>query len=94
MERTLNSANPVNTDESSSKPSLVVSCFGTDDKLVKTLKAQEDNLLKSNSFKNSVKPLYQFVKKTAPNIGSMLSVVKTLALGRKNGKTTPCTCKL
>ena len=90
MERTVNPVNPINTDESSSKPILVVSCFGTDDKLVKTLKAHEDDLLKTNSFKNSAKPLFQFVKKTGPNIGSMLSVVKSLALGRKNGKTTPC----
>ena len=90
MERILNPVSPVNADESSSKPILVVSCFGTDDKLVKTLKTHEDDLLKTNSFKNSSKPLFQFVKKTASNIGSMLSIVKSLALGRKNGKTVPC----
>ena len=89
MQRILNQ--PSNTTkDTNSKPILVVSCFGTDDKLVKTLKSQEDDLLQTNSFKDSSKPLFQFVKKTGPNIGNMLSVVKSIALGKKLGKTTPC----
>ena len=90
MDRDLNPSNPDDTDDSDSKPILVVSCFGTDDKLVKTLKSHENELLKTNSFKKSKKPLFQFVKKTAPNLGSMLSVHKSIALGSKSGTTTPC----
>ena len=85
---------PVNTDEpeedNTSKPILVVSSFGTDEKLVNTLTSQEDELLKTNSFKNSTKPLFQFVKKTGPNLSNMLSVLKSLALGKKSGKTVAC----
>ena len=52
MQRILNQ--PSNTTkDTNSKPILVVSCFGTDDKLVKTLKSQEDDLLQTNSFKDS-----------------------------------------
>ena len=50
-------------EETNTKPILVVSSFGTDEKLVNTLKTQEDELLHTNSFRNSSKPLFQFVKK-------------------------------
>ena len=89
MQRILNQSSSTSED-TNSKPVLIVSCFGTDEKLVKTLKSQEDDLLKTNSFKNSSKPLFQFVKKTGPNIGNMLSVVKSIALGKKIGNTVPC----
>ena len=46
--------------------------------------------MKTNSFKNASKPLFQFIKKTGANIGSKLSVLKSLALGNKNGNTVPC----
>ena len=78
-----------NADENS-KPILVISQHGTDDRLVKSLKRHEDDLLKTNSFKNSRKPLFQFVKKIGPNLASKLSVLKSLALGEKRGKTVPC----
>ena len=90
MPRTLTKLSSTVEEDTNSKPILVVSCFGTDDKLVKTLKSQEDNLLQTNSFRNSVKPLFQFVKKTAPNLSNMLSVLKSLALGKKRGNTFPC----
>ena len=77
-------------EETNTKPILVVSSFGTDEKLVNTLKSQEDELIHTNSFKNSSKPLFQFVKKTGPNLSNMLSVLKSLALGKKSGKTVPC----
>ena len=90
MQRTLTKLSNTVEKDNNSKPILVVSCFGTDDKLVKTLKSQEDKLLQTNSFKNSAKPLFQFVEKTAPNLSNMLSVLKSLALGKKKGKTVPC----
>ena len=34
--------------------------------------------------------IFQFVKKTGANIGSKLSVLKSLALGNKIGNTVPC----
>ena len=70
-------------EETNTKPILVVSSFGTDEKLVNTLKSQQDELLHTNSFRNSAKPLFQFVKKTGPNLSNMLSVLKSLALGKK-----------
>ena len=88
MERSLTPSKPDESDDT--KPILVVSCFGTDEKLVKTLKSYEDDLSKTNSFRSAVKPLFQFVKKTGPNIGSKLSVLKSIALGRKVGTTVPC----
>ena len=82
---------PQATDEESpSKPILIVSCYGTDDKLVNTIKASEEDLVKTESFKNSSKPIFQFVKKTGSNIGSKLAVLKSLALGNKKGRTVPC----
>ena len=36
------------------------------------------------------KPLFKFVKKTGANVGSKLSVLKSLALGNKLGITSPC----
>ena len=77
-------------EDSTSKPILIVSCHGSDEKLVKSIKANEEELLKTETFKNTPKPVFQFVKKTASNIGSKLSILKSLALGRKSGLTVPC----
>ena len=77
-------------DDQPAKPILIVSCNGTDDKLVKTVKKFEDELSKTNSFKDASKPLFQFVKKTGANVGSKLSVLKSIALGKNKGKTVPC----
>lgn len=73
-----------------SKPILIVSCHGTDEKLVKTIMASEEDLVKTESFKKLSKPIFQFVKKTGSNIGSKFSVLKSIALGKKNGQTVPC----
>ena len=89
MERQLERAS-VTDEGSTSKPILVVSCHGTDEKLVKTIMASEDDLVKTESFKKLSKPIFQFVKKTGSNIGSKLSVLKSIALGKKSGPTVPC----
>ena len=89
MQRQIERPMPV-VDDDDSKPILVVSCYGTDDKLIKTLKAHEEDILKTNSFKDASKPLFQFVKKTSTNIGNKLSILKSIALGCKNGVTVPC----
>ena len=89
MERQLN--RHVETDENQDdRPVVIVSCNGTDEKLTKTIKKYEDELSKTNSFKNASKPLFQYVKKTGTNVGSKLSVLKSIALGGKKGETVPC----
>ena len=74
-------------EDSASKPILIVSCHGNDEKLVKNIKASEEELLKTETFKNTPKPIFQFVKKTASNIGSKLSVLKSLALDKQAQET-------
>jgi len=71
-------------------PILIVSCHETDDKLVKTIKANEDELAKTTTFKEGPSPLFKFVKKTASNVGSKLSILRSIALGKKHGNTSPC----
>ena len=89
MSRQLTRPEP-SDDNEDTKPVLIVSCHGTDEKLVETLKKHEDDLHKTNSFKNAAKPLFQYVQKTGANIGSKLSVLKSIALGKRVGKTVPC----
>ena len=57
---------------------------------MKTIKKYEDKLSKTNSFKDASKPIFQFVKKTGANVGSKLSVLKSIALGKNKGETVPC----
>ena len=64
-------------EDPASKPILRVSCHGSDDKLLKTITANEEELLKTETFKNASKPVFQFVKKTASNVGSKLAVLKS-----------------
>ena len=85
-------------------PIRVVSTYGSDTDLVKTVKKYEDELKKTRSFNdlsklvdNSTpeqpkqgKQLFQFVKKTGSNLKSSLVKVKHLALGNKHGQTKPC----
>ena len=93
MRRQLERPETVNED-SASKPILIVSCHGSDDKLVKSIKANEEELLKTEAFKNTPKPVFQFVKKTASNVGSKLSVLKSIALGKKSALTPALSTKL
>ena len=67
MPRQLDGTESVVDDDESPDPILIVSGYGTDDKLTKTLKKHEENLLKTNSFKKAKKPLFRFVKKTGAN---------------------------
>ena len=76
--------------EPDAKPIVIVSCNGTDEKLIKSIRKYESDLSNTNSFKDAVKPLFQYVKKTGSNVGSQLSVLKSIALGRKKGDTIPC----
>ena len=57
---------------------------------MKSVRNAEEDLARTDSFKNSQKPMFQFVKKTASNIGSKLSILKSIALGGRSGPTAPC----
>ena len=89
MERHLHQTQSVN-DERVSKPIGLFLAMEQVEKLVKTLKAHENDLLQTNSFKNVSKPVFQLVEKTGLNIGNKLSVLKSIALGDRKGKTVPC----
>ena len=89
MERILERPN-TEDDEDSSKPILIISRNGSNEKLVKSVRNAEEELLRTDSFKNSQRPLFQFVKKTASNVGNKLAVLKSLALGDRRGPTVPC----
>ena len=66
MERRLDTPTDGNDDAQDAKPVVIVSCNGTDEKLVKTIKKYENDLSNTNSFKDAVKPLFQYVKKQVP----------------------------
>ena len=90
MERQLERAPLIEEEGSADKPILVVSCHGTVEKLVKSIMDNEEDLLKTESFKKLSKPVFHFVKKTGSNIGCKLSILKSIALGKKRGPTLPC----
>ena len=90
MQRQITPSDHVSDESSDAKPVLIVSCHGTDEKLVQTVKKYEDDLLKTNSFKDAAKPIFQYVNKIGTNVGSKLSVLKSIALGNRKGKTVPC----
>ena len=63
MERNLTTQTVVTDVEQDAKPIVIVSCNGTDEKLVKSIRKYEPDLANTNSFKDAVKPLFQYVKK-------------------------------
>ena len=85
-----NDENDDGDDDEEHKPILIVSSYGTDDKLIKSIKTYENEILTTKTFGKTKKPLFKFVKKTGANIGSKLSVLRSLALGNKFGNTSPC----
>ena len=60
---------------------MVVSTFGRDQKLMKTLKQIEKN--------TAIK--FRYAKKTASSLNNMLVRSKVASLGQPSGKTMPCT---
>ena len=67
MNRRLSRPEP-SEDNEDAKPVLIVFCHGTDERLVGALKKYEDDLHKTNSFKDAAKPLFQYVQKTGANV--------------------------
>ena len=83
-------------DKSSSATSThnvrIVSTHGTDKLLVNCVKNAIPHLQNTASFKTkNVK--FNFTKKTAPSIGSKLSVLKKMSLGIRRGGTVKCTAQ-
>ena len=89
MQRTLEQKRVEAEEPINEKPIRVISTFGTDAELVKAVKNHEKDLSKTRTFKNR-KSLFSFVKKTSANIGAKLSVSKSIALGKKHGRTVSC----
>ena len=68
----------------------VVTTFGTDGDIIKAIRNAEPKLLATRSFSKMSKPLFSFVKKTAPSIGSKLAIVKKIALEGQCAGTSKC----
>ena len=76
-------------------PIRIVSTYGANDFLEPTLKKYEIHLKESFSF-CSMRPadkLYNFVYRSAPKLGSLLSSTKELMIGNGPGPTEPCGSK-
>ena len=88
----------------SAEPSIrVITTFGSDSDIIKSIKRHEDRLSKTRSFSESPgtasdteieqesKPnMFKFVKRTGANLKNKLVKVKNLALGNKYGCSKPC----
>ena len=68
----------------------IVTTFGTDEEIIKAASNAEPKLLATKSFSKVTKPLFSFVKKNAPNIGSKLAIVKRIALESQYVGTSKC----
>ena len=71
----------------------VITTYGCDEHLIKSVKSAEKSLLRTRSFSRSQK-VFQFVNKTAYSLRNQLSSLKNLALGNKHGQTTACNSNL
>ena len=69
---------------------IVVSTFDADKTLVETVKESEENLKRTQSFRNQSGPLFKYVKKVGPSIKSQLNTLKRQALGTKKGPARKC----
>ena len=67
----------------------IVSTYGTDELLVNCVKNAIPHLQNTASFKTK-QVKFSFTKKTAPSIGSKLSVLKKMSLGIQKGGTVKC----
>ena len=67
----------------------IISTFGTDDSLVECVKEAIPHLNQTKSFK-SKNVSFDFVKKTAPSLGSKLAILKKMSLGISVGGTSAC----
>ena len=67
----------------------IVSTYGTDELLVNCVKNAIPHLQNTASFKTK-QVKFSFTKKTAPSIGSKLSVLKKMSLGIQKGGTMKC----
>ena len=65
---------------------IVVSTHEADQNIVKAVRDSEENLKKTQSFRNQNGALFKYVKKVGPNLKTHVNTLKHQALGRKQGK--------
>ena len=80
--------NPVDDDRI-----RVISTFGADEKIVKTMKKSEETFKLTRSFRNISGKLFTYVKKVAPSIKSQVNNLKHQALGTHKGGLKKCNCR-
>ena len=72
---------------------VVVSTHEADQNIVKAVKDSEENLKKTQSFRNHHGPLFKYVKKVGPNLKTHVNTLKHQALGIKRGKAKKCNAR-
>ena len=65
---------------------VVVSTHEADQNIVKAVKDSEENLKKTQSFRNHHGPLFKYVKKEGHNLKTHVNTLKHQALRTKGGK--------
>ena len=69
---------------------VVVSTYQADKNIVEAVADCEENLKRTQSFRDQHGPLFKFVKKVGPNIKTHMNTLKHQALGIKQGSATKC----
>ena len=69
---------------------VVVSTHEADQNIVKAVKDSEENLKKTQSFRNQNGKIFKYVKKVGPNLKTHVNTLKHQALGTKRGKAKKC----
>ena len=77
-------------DQKDSEKIIVVSTYAADDSIVETIKDSEENLKRTESFRNQRGSLFKYVKKVGPNIKTHTNTLKHQALGTKRGSVKKC----
>ena len=69
---------------------VVVSTYQADKNIVEAVTDCEENLKRTQSFRDQHGPLFKFVKKVGPNIKTHMNTLKHQALGIKQGSAEKC----
>ena len=69
---------------------IVVSTYEADENIVEAVRQSEENLRKTQSFRDQRGPLFKYVKKVGQNLRSHVNTLKHQALGTKRGCATRC----
>ena len=69
---------------------IVVSTYEADNNILEAIRNSEENLKRTQSFRNQNGPLFKYVKKVGPNIKCHTNTLKHQALGTKRGSAKKC----